>query len=182
MTEGARHTLAVPVGEDDKVRGPLEAPLTLVEYGDYDCPYTVRAHAVVRGLEKRLGDRLRFVFRAFPLVEIHEHAQAAAEAAEAAHFQGKFWPMHDRLMEAHRRLDEEDLERYAEEVGLDAMRFDRQMLAHAHAAKVREQVEGGLESGVRGTPTFFVNGVRHGGPHDLESLLAALEGEGHTQS
>jgi len=177
MTEDAGKELAVPVGEDDKVRGPLDAPLTLVEYGDYDCPYTVGAHATVRELQRRLGDRLRFVFRAFPLVEVHEHAQAAAEAAEAAHFQGKFWPMHDRLMEANRRLDDEDLERYAEEVGLDPMRFDRQMLAHAHAARVRQQLESGLVSGVQGTPTFFVNGVRHDGPHDLESLLAALEGK-----
>jgi len=172
-TAGAR--LDPPVGEGDRIRGPADAPLTLVEYGDYDCPYTVRAHAVVRGLQRRLGDRLRFVFRVFPLTEIHENAQAAAEAAEAADFQGKFWPMHDRLMEAHRKLDAQDLERYAEEVGLDAMRFDRQMLAHAHAAKVRSQIESGLRSGVKGTPTFFINGVRHDGPHDLETLLAALE-------
>jgi protein-disulfide isomerase len=175
MTEETENRLAVPVGEGDRIRGPVDAPLTLVEYGDYDCPHTVQAHAVVRGLEKRLGDRLRFVFRAFPLTEIHENAQAAAEAAEAADFQGKFWPMHDRLMQAHRKLSDADLEEYAEEVGLDAMRFDRQMLAHAHAAKVRTQMEGGLASGVEGTPTFFVNGVRHEGSHDLESLMAALE-------
>jgi len=178
VTEGTEGRLAVPVGEGDRIRGPVDAPLTLVEYGDYDCPHTVQAHAVVRGLEKRLGDRLRFVFRAFPLTEMHENAQAAAEAAEAADFQDKFWPMHDRLMEANRRLSDADLEEYAEEVGLDAMRFDRQMLAHAHAAKVQAQVDGGLQSGVGGTPTFFVNGVRHDGPHDLESLLAALEQPG----
>ena len=130
--------------------------MTLVEYGDYDCPYTVRAHAVVNGLRKRLGDRMNFIFRAFPLTEIHEHAQAAAEAAEAAYAQGLFWEMHDRLFEAHRKLEAEDLERYVEEVGLDAMRFDRQMLAHAHAARVREQLESGLASGVQGTPTFFI--------------------------
>jgi protein-disulfide isomerase len=172
-TAGAR--LDPPVGEGDRIRGPADAPLTLVEYGDYDCPYTVKAHGAVQELLKREGDRVRFVFRAFPLTEIHENAQVAAEAAEAAAYQGVFWPMHDRLMQAKRRLGEEDLQEYAEEVGLDAMRFDRQMLAHAHAARVREQLESGLKSGVRGTPTFFVNGRMHEGGHDLDSLLAAVD-------
>lgn len=171
----AQARLAVPVGERDRVRGPENAPATLVEYGDYDCPYTVRAFFVVRGLRERLGDRLRFVFRVFPLTQIHEHAQAAAEAAEAAAGQGRFWEMHDRLFEARRRLEEEDLLRYAGEVGLDVGRFERELDEHAYAERVGEQLRGGLESGVSGTPTFFINGIRHDGPYDLVSLRNAVE-------
>jgi protein-disulfide isomerase len=170
--------LVPPVGETDRVRGPQDAPVTLVEFGDYDCPYTVRAHAVVRGLRRRLGDGLCFVFRAFPLTRIHAHAQAAAEAAEAAAAQGRFWEMHDRLFEAHRRLEDADLKRYAGEVGLDGERFERETEEHAHAGRVREDLRSGLRSGVRGTPTFFINGVRHDGSHDFETLLAALEAAG----
>jgi protein-disulfide isomerase len=159
--------LIPPVGERDRVRGSREAPVTLVEFGDYDCPYTVRADAVVRGLRRRLGDRLRFAFRAFPLTRIHAHAQAAA--------QDHFWEMHDRLFEAHRRLEDADLERYAAEVGLDVERFEKEMEEHAHAGRVREHLRSGLRSGVRGTPTFFINGARHDGARDFETLLAALE-------
>jgi protein-disulfide isomerase len=101
--------LVPPVGDRDRVRGSWEAPVTLVEFGDYDCPYTVRAFSVVRGLRQRLGGRLRFVFRAFPLTRIHAHAQAAAEAAEAAAAQGRFWEMHDRLFESHRKLEDANL-------------------------------------------------------------------------
>jgi protein-disulfide isomerase len=173
--------LVPPVGERDRVRGVADAPLTLVEYGDYDCPYTVRAHAVVRGLRRRLGDRLRFVFRAFPLTRIHAHAQAAAEAAEAAAAQGHFWEMHDRLFEAHRRLEDADLRGYAEEIGLDVGRFRKETEEHAHAGRVREDLRSGLRSGVRGTPTFYINGIRHDGPNDFESLLAALEAAGEVE-
>ncbi len=167
--------LTPPVGGRDRVRGPADAAVTLVEFGDYDCPYTVRAYSVVRGLRRRLGDRMRFVYRAFPLTQIHEHAQSAAEAAEAAAAQGKFWEMHDRLFEAHRSLEDEDLRRYAAEVGLDARRFDEEMSGHAHADRVREDLKSGLASGVPGTPAFFINGVRHRGSFDLETLLAAME-------
>jgi protein-disulfide isomerase len=178
-TEG--NELVPPVGERNRVRGPQDAPVTLVEFGDYDCPYTVRAHAVVGGLRRRLGDRLRFVFRAFPLTRIHAHAQAAAEAAEAAAAQGRFWEMHDRLFEAHRRLEKADLKRYAGEVGLDVERFERETEEHAHAGRVREDLRSGLRSGVRGTPTFFINGVRHDGSHNFEALLAALEAAGEAK-
>jgi protein-disulfide isomerase len=160
--------LASPVGDGDRIRGPAEAPLTLVEYGDYDCPYTVRAYYVVRGLQKRLGDSMRFVFRVFPLTEIHENAQIAAEAAEAAAAQGGFWEMHDRLFEAHRRIGEEDLSRYAQQLGLNPARFERDLAKHSHASEVRGQIQSGLRSDVRGTPTFFVNGIRHEGSHDLK--------------
>lgn len=166
--------LTPAVGGRDRVRGPAGAPVTLVEFGDYDCPYTVRAHSVVRGLRRRLEDRMRFVFRVFPLTQIHEHAQSAAEAAEAAAAQGRFWEMHDRLFEAHRRLEDQDLRRYAREVGLDARRFDEEMAQHTHASRVREDLHSALRSGAPGTPAFFINGVRHRGAHDLETLLAAI--------
>ncbi|MDQ4127086.1 MAG: DsbA family protein [Actinomycetota bacterium] len=167
--------LTPPVGERDRVRGPAETPVTLVEFGDYDCPYTVRAYSVVRGLRRRLGDRMRFVFRVFPLTQLHEHAQSAAEAAEAAAAQGKFWEMHDRLFEAHRRLADQDLRSYAREVGLDGRRFDEELAQHAHAHKVREDLQSALRSGAPGTPAFFINGVRHQGAHNLKTLLAAIE-------
>ena len=158
------------------MRGPSGATATLVEFGDYDCPYTVRAYSLVRGLRRRLADRMRFGFRAFPLMEIHAHARSAAEATEAAAAQGKFWGMHDRLFEARRRLEHEDLLRYAAEVGLDTRRFDREMAEHARAGRVREDLESGLARGVPGTPTSsFINGARHRGSHDLETLLAAME-------
>jgi protein-disulfide isomerase len=125
------------------------------------------------GRRGRMGDRLRFVFRAFPLTRIRDHAQAAGEAT-----QGRFWEMHDRLFEANRRLGEEDLLRFAEESGLDVRRFGREMAEHAHAGRVRRDLESGLRSGGPGTPTFFIKGVRHDGSHDFERLLAALEGAG----
>jgi len=145
--------LVPPVGDRDRVRGSWDAPVTLVEF----------------------GDRLRFVFRVFPLTRIHAHAQASAEAAEAAAAQGQFWEMHDRLFEAHRKLEDADLRHYAEEVGLDIELFEKEMEDHTYAARVREDLKSGLSSGVPGTPTFFINGVRHDGPNDFETLLAALE-------
>lgn len=169
--------LVPPVGDHDRIRGSVDAPITLVEYGDYDCPYTVRAYSIVNGLRKRLGDRMRFVFRAFPLTEIHTHAQAAAEAAEAAAAQGRFWEMHDQLFEAHRKLESEDLTRYAAEIDLDPTRFEQDTAEHAHAARVREDLESGLASGVQGTPTFFIDGVKHEGSYDLRTLLEVMEGE-----
>ncbi len=175
MTRPRGTQLTPPVGEGDRIRGAADAAITLVQYGDYDCPYTIRAHAVVRGLRKRLGERMRFVFRAFPLTRIHQHAQAAAEAAEAAAQSGRFWEMHDRLLEARRKLAAGDLKRYAEAVGLDVARFERELAGHAHKAKVKEHLRSGLRSGVRGTPTYFINGVRHDGPHGFETLLAAIE-------
>jgi protein-disulfide isomerase len=152
-----------------------EAPVTLVEYGDFECPYTRRARPVVRRLSQEFGDRLLFVFRNFPLSRIHPHAQAAAESAEAAADQGRYWEMHDLLIENQRHLVDEDLRRYAQRLGLDAERFDRELAQHAHARRVREDLRGGLESGVKGTPTFFVNGLRHDGPNDLAALRAAVE-------
>jgi protein-disulfide isomerase len=171
-----RARLAIPVGERDHVLGPAaSAEMSLVEYGDFECPYTRRARPVVRRLRQDFGDRLRLVFRNFPLSRIHPHAQAAAEAAEAAAAQGRYWEMYDLLFDNQRHLEDEDLMRYAQQLGLDLERFERDLEQHAHARRVREDLRGGLKSGVRGTPTFFVNGLRHEGPNDLAALRAALE-------
>ncbi len=152
MTEGSGGNALTPlVGERDHARGPAEAPLTLVEYGDFECPYTLRARPVVERLGRDFGDRLRFVYRHFPLTRIHPHAQHAAEAAE---------------------------------LGLDVARFERELNEHAHAGRVREDLESAMASGLTGTPAFFVNGVRHRGSYRLDDLLGAVEAaarvpEGH---
>ena len=174
MTQVGSKTLSVPVGEHDHVRGPAEASITLVEYGDFECPFCGMAYPVVRELGRRLGDRLRVVFRHFPLRDQHPHAQHAAEAAEAAAAQGKFWEMHDRLFEHQQALDDGLLIRYAADLGLDTARFRRDLAKHRYREQVQEDVLSGLHSGVRGTPTFFVNGVRHEGRWELEDLLAAI--------
>jgi protein-disulfide isomerase len=129
----------------------------------------------LRAEASRIGGRLLFVFRNFPLTRIHPHAQAAAEAAETAASQGRYWEMHDLLFDNQRHLQDEDLRRYAQQLGLDPERFDRELAQHAHARRVREDLRGGLKSGVRVTPTFFVNGLRHDGPNDLATLQAAVE-------
>ena len=164
-----------PVGDQDHALGPATAPVTLVEYGDYECPYCGRMHPVVRELRERLGDRLRFVFRHFPLDSVHPHARRAAEAAEAAAAQGRFWEMHDLLYENRENLDDESLGRYADELGLDVARFEDDLSERRHAPRVREDRFGGERSGVEGTPTFFVNGMRYEGSLELQALLAAVE-------
>jgi DNA integrity scanning protein DisA with diadenylate cyclase activity len=163
------------VGDQDHALGPATAPVTLVEYGDYECPYCGRMHPVVRELRERLGDRLRFVFRHFPLDSVHPHARRAAEAAEAAAAQGRFWEMHDLLYENRENLDDESLGRYADELGLDVARFEDDLSERRHAPRVREDRFGGERSGVEGTPTFFVNGMRYEGSLELQALLAAVE-------
>ena len=179
MAEERGHaTLAVPVGEPDHARGSASAPVTLVQYGDYECPYTQRSQPIVRGLEQRLGERLRFVFRHVPLSQIHPHAEAAAEAAEAAAAQGRFWAMHDHLFAHQGALEEEDLARYAADLGLDRDRFAADLAGHAHARRVQEDLAGGIRSGVQGTPTFFINGARHNDSYEPETLLAAIEAAG----
>ena len=170
-----RARLAVPVGERDHVRGPASAEVALVEYGDFECPYTKLARPGVRRLRRDFGDRLLFAFRTFPLTRIHPHAQAAAEAAETAAAQSRYWEMHDLLFDNQWHLEDEDLSRYAQRLNLDPERFDQELAEHAHAPRVREELRGGLESGVRATPTFFVNGLRHDGPNDLATLRTAVE-------
>jgi protein-disulfide isomerase len=169
-------TLTVPVTEGrDHIDGPADAAVTLVEYGDYECPYCGAAYPIVKEIQQRMGDRLRFVFRNFPITTSHPHAEQAAEAAEAAAVQDKFWEMHDVLYESQRRLDDPALHSYAEQVGLDVERFDTEMAEHVHADRVREDFMSGVRSGVNGTPSFYINGVRHDDSYDADTLLAALE-------
>jgi protein-disulfide isomerase len=171
-----RGTLTPPVSERDHVAGPDQAPLTLVEYGDFECPHCGRAYPIVKQLQQQLGKKLRFVYRHFPLTKIHAHAQHAAEAAEAAAAQGAFWQIHDRLFERQFALEDENLVEYAQELGLDADRLSGELAAGTHRNRVRDDFMSGVKSGVNGTPTFFINGVRHDGDYDVASLLAALEG------
>jgi formate-nitrite transporter family protein len=166
--------LTPPVSDADHRAGPDDAPVTLVEYGDFECPHCRRAHPIVLEVRRRMGQRLRFVFRHFPLSEAHPHAMHAAEAAEAAADQGKFWEMHDAFFENQEALEDPDLIRYAQELGLDAERVERELESSAHAKRVREQFRSGVRSGVNGTPTFFINGLRHDGSWDADTLLEAL--------
>ena len=167
--------LRVPVTSRDHNRGGgLDAPVILVEYGDYQCPACGAVQPIVDNVAKMLGERLCYVFRHFPLNTIHPHAQQAAEAAEAASVQFAFWPMHDLLFEHQDALDDNSLLQYAEALGLDAMRFGREMAEHEHEARVRQDFMGGVRSGVNGTPTFFVNGLRYDGSYDLEALFDTL--------
>jgi Na+/H+ antiporter NhaA len=166
--------LAVPVDlERDHVRGPEDAPVTLVEYGDFECPYCGQAEPVVRELLRDFGD-VRYVWRHLPLNDVHPHAQAAAEAAEAASAQGAFWPMYDLLLTRQGALTRTDLLAYAAELGLDVGRFGDELGRHAGAARVAEDVDGADLSSVTGTPTFFVNGRRHYGAYDIETLSRAV--------
>ena len=169
-----------PVVEDDvdRIRGPLDAPVTLVEFGDFECPYCGRAEPVIRELLESFGSELRYVFRHLPLPDVHRHAQMAAEAAEAAGAQGRFWEMHDRLFEHQDRLDPPDLIRHAEELGLDVDRFWEEVRTGAHARRVARDVRSADDSGVAGTPTFFVDGRRHHGAYDLASLTRAVRAAG----
>jgi protein-disulfide isomerase len=167
--------LKLPVDRTrDHMRGPADAPVTLVEYGDFECPYCGQAHLVLDQIEGLLGDALCLVFRHFPLSTVHPHAQMAAEAAEAAGAQRRFWEMHDTLFENQHALDEAHLVQYAEILGLDLQKFVRDLEEGRFAPKVREDFLSGVHSGVNGTPTFFINGVRHNGGYDLNSLLAGI--------
>ncbi len=166
--------LALPVGDRDHVQGPAEAPVTLVEYGDYECPYCRAAVPIVQELQQLLGDHLRFVFRHFPLTREHPHAQHAAEVAEAAGAQGKFFEMHASLFEHQETLEDEHLRQLATDLGLDIARFGRELDAHAHAERVREDFESGVRSGARGTPTFFLDDDRYDGLIGVRQLLAAV--------
>ena len=168
--------LALPISEErDHIDGLPDALVTLVEYGDYECPYCGAAYPIVKEVQARMGDELRFVFRNFPITTSHPHAEHAAEAAEAAAAQGRFWEMHDYLYEHQRRLTDQDLHQYAEELGLDVDRFDSELAKHVHGPRVREDFMSGVRSGVNGTPTFYINGRRHDDSYDAQTLTAALE-------
>jgi protein-disulfide isomerase len=176
----ARARLAPLIRDQDHTIGSPDAPVTLVEYGDYQCPYCGRAFPILKEVQARLGSRLRFAFRHFPLSEMHPNAEAAAEAAEAAAAQDRFWPMHERLFLHQHELDDDGLLRHAAAVGADPERVAREVASRVHEARVREDVTSGARSGVNGTPTFFINGVRYDGLWDaperlIEALLGAIE-------
>jgi len=175
MASSASSRLVAAVTERDHVQGPTTAAVTLVLYGDYECPYTRLARLSVRRAQQQFGDRLRFVFRNFPLTHEHPHAQHAAEAAEIAAAHGTFWEMYETLFAHQSALEDADLVRYARDVRLDAEQFRSELDAHVRAARVLEDVESGKQSGVFGTPTFFVNGEHRWGIHKSNALLAALD-------
>ena len=173
-----RATLSPPVDPArDHVRGATEALVTLVEYGDFQCPYCGDAYPVVQDLRKTFGDRLRFVFRHMPFADLHPASPAAAEASEAAGAQGRFWEMHDRLFEHQLELSEADLRAHAEAIGLDLERFEAEIRDGVHAARVEEDYRSGTRSGVPSTPRFFVNGVIHTGSPTQRELDEAIRAE-----
>lgn len=165
--------LFIPVNAQDHAEGPALAPVTLVEYGDYECPYCGQAYPVLKAVQRAMGDRLRFVFRNFPISELHPDAVRAAEFAEAAAQVGKFWVAHDLLYERQDALAERDLLAYGAEIGLSAPML-RRAFDGAFDAKIEVDFSGGVRSGVNGTPSLFINGLRYDGARDAESLVQAL--------
>ena len=168
------HRMAEEITSDDHVQGRADALVTLVQYGDYECPYTRMSRHSVHALRREFSDRLRFVFRHFPLYEIHPHARAAAEAAEAAGAQTDCWRMHESLFEHQKALEPADLQRYATEMGLDVSRFDQDRSSPEITKRIERDIASGERSGVEGMPTLYVTGIRHEGGYDTESLRAAI--------
>ena len=166
--------LTPPVTARDHAQGPLEAPVTLVEYGDFECPHCGRAYPMVKAVQRSLGQNLRFVFRNFPLAKSHEHAEHAAEMAEAASQHGKFWEMHDLLFEHQDALEDENLVEYAASLGIDAAWAAAALVEGTFSPRVREDFASGAKSGVNGTPTFFISGARYDGLMHPTALLEAL--------
>ena len=169
--------LQVPVSTDDHIQGDQHAPVTLVEYGDYECPYCGQAYPVVKAVQKHFGKRLRFVFRNFPLTQIHPNAESAAETAEFAGAHGRFWEMHDGLYENQETLSVPLYLSLAKALGLSEKLLSESLESGAFRSKVRSDFMGGLKSGVNGTPTFFINGKRHDAAFDFDDLVAAIEAE-----
>lgn len=171
---GPKSQLLLPNAKRDHIQGPIDAPIALVEYGDYQCPYCGEAYPIVKAIQQRLGSRLCFAFRNFPLTSMHPNAEHAAEAAEAAGSQGQFWEMHDVLFENQEALEDEALAQYAEALGLDARRLIDEVVNGVYTARVREDFLSGARGGVNGTPTFFIKGIRYDGGLDSDALVAAL--------
>ncbi len=169
------NVLTEPISERDHIQGSVTAAVTVVEYGDFECPYCAEAYIVVKEIQRQLDSQLCFVFRHFPLTNVHPHARHAAEAAEEAGAQGKFWEMHNRLFEHQDRLDDEGLEQQAVALNLDRERFQEDMKHHVYAHRVQEDVESGRHSRVSGTPSFFINGMLHDDTYKLEVLLPAIK-------
>ena len=166
--------LTEPQPERDHIQGPHNAPVKMLEYGDYECPYCGAAHGVLKAIQQALGNRLCFAYRNFPLSNAHPHAQDAAEAAEAAGEQGKFWEMHDLIYENQEALEVEDLVQYAATLELDVQRLINQLQTGVFGPRVKEDFLTGVRAGVNGTPTIFINGDRFDGVPDFASLFAAL--------
>ena len=167
--------LLVPDEATDHLRGPASAPVTLIEYGDFECPACTQAHGALGIMRSHFGPRLRFAYRHFPLTEVHPHAELAAEAAEAAGAQGKFWPMHDLLFTHSPHLKEKQLIGYAEQAGLDMARYQNEMNDHVYLQRVKEHMLSGRHFGVRSTPAFFVNGVFADVSFGLQHLHEAID-------
>src|SRR3989442_1130289 len=175
MSSPSTATLTPPVGKRDHIQGSSSAVVTLVEYGDYQCPFCGDAYPIIKKLQSHFGDQLRFAFRNFPLVRIHAFAQPAAEAAEAGGAQDKFWEMHDYLYEHQDALDAENLVRAAGILDLDKVKFDREVAAHVYVDRIQADIQSGIDSGVGGTPTIFINGVRNDDDDDFETLKTKIE-------
>jgi protein-disulfide isomerase len=167
--------LKIPVTSDDHIQGPEDAEVTLVEYGDYECPHCGQAYPIVKRIQKHFGKRLRFVFRNFPLRQAHPHAEAAAETAEFAGVHGKFWEMHDLLFENQERLSAALFPELARKLELSPTALTHSLETEEFAARVRSDFSGGVRSGVNGTPTFFINGNRHDAPLDFAYLLLSID-------
>jgi protein-disulfide isomerase len=167
-------SLAVPVSEHDHAQGPPDAPLVLVEYGDFQCPHCALLHPRVAEIAHELRDSLRWVFRHFPLSDVHPQGPRAAEAAEAAASQGRFWEMAALLFARQDRLDDESLLHWAKKAHLDTRRFRKELTSGVHAPRVRSDYLGGVRSGVKGTPTLFINGEPYEGMLEFDALVAAL--------
>ena len=171
MSESTAYVLNA---ERDHVQGQIEAPITLLEYGDYECRFCARARPIVKAIQRRLGDELCFVFRHFPVTPVHPHAEPAAEAAEAANAQGKFWEMHELLLENQSALDTKYLAARAAALGLDAARLIGEVMLEIYARHIHQDFNLGVRGGVNGTPCFFINGCRYDGALRLEPLLLAI--------
>ena len=170
--------LTLPVSESrDHIQGPVNAPITLVEYGDYECPYCGQAYMIIKEIQERLGSKLCFVFRNFPLTKVRPHAYKAAIAAETAAAQGKFWDMYDYLFKHGQVVTDDNLRQSAAKLGLNVARFDREFLARTYSSHVDEDIQSGKSSGVKSTPTFFINGDRYNNSWDMDTLISALDEE-----
>ena len=165
----------IPVGENDHKQGPAHAALVLVEYGDYECPHCGAAYPIIKKLQQHFGEKMLFVFRNFPLAEMHPHALAAAYVAEASELQQKFWPLHDLIFEHQEHLSDHHLLNYANTAGVDLKKLGIDIRSAPIVDKVEKDMIGGARSGVNGTPTFFINGKRHDGYYEYEALKEALE-------
>lgn len=163
------------VSQKDHIQGKTNAPIELVEYGDYECPYCGEAYEYIKKLQKKFGDKLKFVFRNFPLYNVHPYAMHAAIAAEIAGDNGKFWEMHDILYENQNYLEDRNLVGYAKQLGIEVEKFENAFSDSKYAEKVEDDLESGLRSGVNGTPSFFVNGQKYNGDYRSEDFLDLLK-------